>query len=83
MHVQERVLLTRGSISLRTERKNLITLTSCDYAALRIAILALVQNFRIEFAPCETGKKYDKEFLASFMMAMRPLDLTFTSRCNI
>jgi hypothetical protein len=44
---------------------------------LRVALSALVQNFQIDFAPGETGEKFDKDFLASFMMA---LDLVFTPR---
>jgi hypothetical protein len=52
-------------------------------AALRIAISALVQNFEIRFAPGETGEKFDKDFLASFMMALRPLNLVFTLRSDI
>jgi hypothetical protein len=47
---------------------------------LRVALSALVQNFQIDFAPGETGDKFDKDFLASFMMALRPLDLVFTPR---
>jgi hypothetical protein len=50
---------------------------------LCIAISALVQDFKIEFAPGETGEKFDKEFLASFMMALRPLNLAFTPRSDI
>lgn len=47
--------------------------------SLRIALSAIVQNFNIAFAPGETGEKFDGDFLASFMMVLRPLNLIFTS----
>lgn len=53
------------------------------YMTLRTAISALVQNFNITFAHGETGEQFDKEFLASFMMALRPLKLVFTPRCDV
>jgi cytochrome P450 len=51
---------------------------SLAYLTLRTAISALVQNFDIDFAPGETGEKFDEKFLASLMMALRPIMLTFT-----
>ncbi|KAH7090787.1 cytochrome P450 67 [Paraphoma chrysanthemicola] len=50
------------------------------YMTLRIALSAIVQNFDITFAPGETGTKFDGDFLASFMMVLRPLNLVFTPR---
>lgn len=50
---------------------------------LRTATSALVQNFDIRFAHGETGEKFDREFLASFMMALRPLQLIFTPRSDV
>jgi cytochrome P450 len=53
------------------------------YMTLRIAISALVQNFEFNFAPGEPGEKFDGEFLASFMMVLRPLKLIFTPKSNV
>jgi cytochrome P450 len=56
---------------------------SLAYMTLRTAISALVQNFDIDFAPDETGEKFDGDFLASFMMVLRPLNLIFTPRSDV
>ncbi|KAF1944269.1 cytochrome P450 [Clathrospora elynae] len=50
------------------------------YLTLRIALSALVQNFDITFAPGETGEKFDGDYLSSFVMTLRPLQLVFIPR---
>ncbi|KAI1103518.1 putative benzoate 4-monooxygenase cytochrome P450 [Jackrogersella minutella] len=47
---------------------------------LRIAILSIVQNFDISFAPGETGETFDKESKDFFTTGLSPLMLLFTPR---
>jgi cytochrome P450 len=50
------------------------------YMILRTSLSLIVQNFDVAFAPGETGETFDKEFLDTFLLALPPLKLVFTSR---
>ncbi|KAK8093652.1 cytochrome P450 67, partial [Apiospora hydei] len=45
---------------------------------LRIALSAIIQNFKVSFAPGETGVVFDNEALDTFTTTIQPLKLQFT-----
>ncbi|KAK7949098.1 uncharacterized protein PG986_009984 [Apiospora aurea] len=45
---------------------------------LRIALFAIIQNFKVSFAPGETGAVFDNEALDTFTTTIQPLKLQFT-----